>query len=60
MNLMKTERFADIPVNVTTHKTLTSSEGVIRCQKLLEKKEQKEEKKIWKMMMMMMMMMMMI
>ena len=48
MNLLKTERFVDRLMNVTTHNTLTSSEGVIRCREFLEKKEQKAEKKIWK------------
>ena len=38
-NLLQTNRFVDRPVRVSVHKTLNSSQGVIRCQDLADLSE---------------------
>ena len=38
-NLLRTNRFIDRPVRVSIHKTLNSSQGVIRCQDLADMSE---------------------
>ena len=39
LNLLQTNRFIDRPVRVSIHKTLNSSQGVIRCQDLADMSE---------------------
>ena len=38
-NLLQTNRFIDRPVKVSIHKTLNSSQGIIRCQDLTDMSE---------------------
>ena len=38
-NLLQTNHFVDGPVRVSVHKTLNSSQGVIRCQDLADMSE---------------------